>query len=124
MVSDKVASEPGGVVTLTGGGCTPEGDVTVQVGDRMIGTIVATPEGKFIAILTLPQMIAVGRYDIVVTCGVVHTAPIDIVVTTNLDSGESVLALFIFFVLICIALWRRRRLVPPGGKGDPQPEPL
>lgn len=113
MVSDKVASEPGGVVTLTGSGCTPNAPVTVQVGDRVIGSIPGTPDGTFIAILSLPQLLEVGRYDITISCGIVHTVPIDIVVASHLDSGNSVLALFIFFVLMVIALFRRRRLVMP-----------
>lgn len=111
MVSDKVSSEPGGTVTLTGGGCTPNAPVTVAVGDRVIGSIPGTPDGKFIAILNLPQLLEVGRHDIIITCGVVHSLPIDIVVASHLDSGNSVLALFIFFVLMVIALFRRRRLV-------------
>jgi hypothetical protein len=126
MVSDKVASEPGGVVTLTGAGCTSNAPVNVKVGDREIGSIPGTPDGKFIAILNLPQLLEVGRYDITISCGVVHTVPIDIVVASHLDSGNSVLALFIFFVLLVIALFRlgrRRRLVEPE-KPEFQPEPL
>jgi hypothetical protein len=124
MVSDKVASEPGGTVTLTGGGCTPNAPVTVALGDRVIGSIPGTPDGRFIAILNLPQVLEVGRYDITITCGVVHTLPIDIVVASHLDSGNSVLALFIFFVLMVIALFRRRRLVFPKKTPDPEDELL
>jgi uncharacterized membrane protein len=58
---------------------------------------------------------------------VVHTVPIDIIVASHLDSGNSVLALFIFFVLLVIALFRllrrRGRLVEPE-KPEVQPEPL
>lgn len=128
MTSDKVATEPGGVVTLTGGGCTPGAPVDVKLGDREIGTIQGTPDGRFIAILTLPQVIEVGRYDITITCGVVHTLPIDIVVASHLDSGNSQLVLVAFLGLVGVAVVRRgRRLYrsarPVVGAADRPVEP-
>lgn len=109
MVSDKVASEPGGVVTLTGGGCTPNAPVTVSIGDRVIGSIPGTRDGKFIAIVNLPQLIEVGRYDVRIACGVVHALPLDIVVASHFDSGNSVLALGVFLVLAAFALYHQLR---------------
>ncbi len=125
MRMDKPSSEPGGVVVLTGRGCVPDAPVSVGVADVAVGTIDGREDGVFVAILTLPDF-GPGRYDITVDCGTTFTIPIDVVVATSVESPNSVLALFIFFVLLVLVLFRRRRiprLPPRDGSPGPDPEP-
>ncbi len=97
---------------LTGGGCLPGQPVAVSVGGEEVGTIPGRDDGGFIAILTLPD-VEPGRYDITIDCGTTFTIPVDVVVATSVESPNSVLALFIFFVLLALVLFRRRRVPPP-----------
>lgn len=113
---DKPSSEPGGVVILNGLGCAPGAAVVVGVAGVDVGSIPARDDGGFVAVLTLPDF-GPGRYDIHVDCGTTFTIPIDVVVATSVDSPDSVLALFVFFVLAVIALFRRRRLLGPRLEG-------
>lgn len=108
---DKPSSEPGGVVVLTGEGCAPGAPVTVQVGDVAVGSIPGRDDGGVVAVLTLPDL-GPGRYDIRIDCGPTFTMPIDVVVATSVESPNSVLALFVFFVLLALVLFRRRRIHP------------
>lgn len=112
MRMDKPSAEPGGVVVLTGQGCVPGAPVSVSVADVAVGSIPGREDGVFVAILTLPDF-GPGRYDINVDCGTTFTVPVDLVVATAVNSPNSVLALFIFFVLLVLVLFRRRRLHPP-----------
>jgi len=110
---DRPSTEPGGVVVLTGEGCTPGAPVQVGVDDLAVGSIPGQDNGRFVAVLTLPDLVP-GRYDIHIACGTTFTIPVDVVVATSVDSPNSVLALFIFFVLLALVLFRRRRI---HGKG-------
>ena len=106
---DRPSSEPGGSVVLTGEGCVPDAPVRVGVADVAVGAIAGRDDGGFVAILTLPDF-GPGRYDITVDCGTAFTMPIDVVVATSVETPNSVLALFIFFVLLALVLFRRRRI--------------
>ncbi|MCA1692722.1 MAG: hypothetical protein LC733_11195 [Actinobacteria bacterium] len=110
---DRPSSEPGGVVVLRGEGCSPGAPVAVVVGDVAVGSIPGLDDGSFVAILTLPDF-GPGRYDIDIDCGATSfTIPMDVVVATSVESPNSVLALFIFFVLLILVLFRRRRIHRP-----------
>jgi len=125
MRMDKPSTEPGGVVVLTGTGCAPLVPVAVAVGDTVVGSIDGRDDGRFVAVLTLPD-VGPGRYDIHVACGTTFTIPIDVVVATSVDSPNSVLALFIFFVLLALVLFRRRRVPQPNTVGravEPEGDP-
>jgi len=112
---NRPSSEPGGVVVLTGTGCAPGVPVAVGVADVAVGSIAGQDDGGFVAVLTLPDF-GPGRYDIHVDCGTTFTIPIDVVVATSVESPNSVLALFIFFVLLVLVLFRRRRVPPLQGE--------
>jgi len=115
---DKPSSEPGGVVVLRGEGCVPGVAVAVGVADIAVGSIPGQDDGGFVAVLTLPD-VGPGRYDIHVDCGTTFTIPIDVVVATSVDSPNSVLALFVFFVLLALVLFRRRRIHHPAASPRP-----
>lgn len=123
---DRPSSEPGGVVVLTGEGCVPDAPVRVAVADVAVGSIAGRDDGGFVAILTLPDF-GPGRYDISVDCGTALILPIDVVVATSVESPDSVLALFIFFVLVVLVLFRRRRIPHMAGSrrsSDPDRGPV
>jgi hypothetical protein len=103
--------EPGGQIRVTGGGCTPGSDVRISIGDEIVGATVADPVGAFSGPVNVPIDLAVGQYDVVVACGPTLTGALDVVVSTSVDAGTSTLGLFLFFLLLAIALFRRRRLV-------------
>jgi uncharacterized protein (TIGR03382 family) len=109
---NRPSSEPGGVVVLTGTGCAPGVPVAFLVGDLAVGSIAGQDDGGFVALLTLP-VLGPGRYDIHVDCSTTFTIPIDVVVATSVESPNSVLALFVFFVLLALVLFRRRRIPDP-----------
>jgi len=93
--------------------------VKVAVADNDVGSIPGHDNGGFVAVLTLPDL-GPGRYDIHIDCGTTFTMPVDVVVATSVASPNSVLALFIFFVLLALVLFRRRHLhrdVHQGGIG-------
>ncbi len=119
---DKPSVEPGGVVVLTGDGCGPGAPVVVGVGDLTVGSIPGQADGTYVVVLTLPDLDP-GRYDVHIDCPVSLAVPLDVVVATSVGTPNSVLALFVFFVLLGLVLFRRRRLVfrprpPPVDSGD------
>jgi len=116
--------EPGGNLTVTGSGCDPAVAVDATIGGARVGTSVADPSGRFSVTVDVPDL-PVGRYDLVVSCGPVFTTPIDIVVATAADVGNSTLALFVFFILLALVLFRRRRvaLAQAGLRDAVAPEP-
>ena len=107
---DKPSVEPGGVVVLTGDGCAPGAPVVVGVGDLTISSVPGRADGSFVVVLTLPDLDP-GRYDVHIDCPISLDVPLDVVVATSVASPNSVLALFVFFVLLGLMLFRRRRLV-------------
>lgn len=114
---DKPSVEPGGVVVLTGDGCGPGAPVVVGVGDLTVGSIPGQADGSFVAVVTLPDLDP-GRYDVHIDCPISLVVPLDVVVATSVGTPNSVLALFVFFVLMGLVLFRRRRLV-----FRPRPQP-
>jgi len=114
---DKPSVEPGGVVVLTGDGCGPGAPVVVGVGDLTVGSIPGQADGSFVVVVTLPDLDP-GRYDVHIDCPISLVVPLDVVVATSVGTPNSVLALFVFFVLMGLVLFRRRRLV-----FRPRPQP-
>jgi len=92
----------------------------VAVNDLAVGSIAGRDDGRFVAVLTLPDLDP-GRYQIHIDCGTTFTVPIDIVVATSVHSPNSVLALFIFFVLLVLVLFRRRRVARRARRATPSP---
>ena len=115
------SSEPGGEVDARGAGCRPNGPVALLLGtatsESSIGTAQAGPDGTFETTIDLPDL-PIGRVQLSAECGPRLTAPLDIVVSSQVDTGTPTLAVFIFFVLLCLALFRRRRLILPQRRPD------
>jgi hypothetical protein len=104
------SAEPGGEIPLTGAGCVPGGPLTVYFGGNTLGTVRAGEDGTFSLRVYLPD-VPVGRYDLELECGPTLSAPVDVVVATSASGGISTLALFIFFVLLAMIIFRRRRYI-------------
>lgn len=115
------SSEPGGEVRMKGTGCTPGGPVTFSVGSSEVGVAQAGPDGSFEAAVTLPAM-EPGRIELVALCGIRLVATVDVVVASGVDPLTSTLAVFIFFVLLCLVLFRRRRVVLPRRRPTRDPD--
>jgi hypothetical protein len=82
-----------------------------------IGSAQAGANGSFVATIELPDL-PVGRVLLSALCGPRLTAPLDIVVSSQVDTGTPTLAVFIFFVLLSLALFRRRRVILPQRRPD------
>lgn len=112
------SAEPGGEIPVTGTGCNPGGDITAYFGSQVLGTVRAQKDGSFALRILLPE-VEVGRYNLELQCGPTLIAPVDVVIASSKSGGISTLALFIFFVLVITAVFRRRRY--PGMIGSHPP---
>jgi hypothetical protein len=106
------SSEPGGEVRIRGGGCAAGSRVALLIGTTTIGEVQAGPDGSFEATVAAPS-VEPGRLELVADCGVRFAATIDLVVASRVDALSSTLAIFIFFVLLSLVLFRRRRVILP-----------
>jgi hypothetical protein len=106
------SSEPGGDVRLRGGGCAAGGRVAFLIGTTTIGEVQAGPDGSFEATVAVPSL-EPGRLELVADCGARFAATLDLVVASRVDALSSTLAVFIFFVLLSLVLFRRRRVILP-----------
>jgi len=106
-------------VTASGHGCPANAPVELTVGTITVGTTTADTSGAFTTPLNVGSL-PVGRYAVVAHCGPVLTTELDVVLATEANPDTSTLLIIIFFVLIGLALFRRRiRLdrpaTPPAG---------
>jgi hypothetical protein len=101
---------------VTGAGCLPGAPLTVYFGGNKLGTVPANQDGTFSLRVYLPD-VPVGRYGLELECGPTLSAPVDVVVATSASGGISTLALFIFFVLLSMIVFRRRRYISKRGSG-------
>ncbi len=115
------SSEPGGELRVRGAGCTSNSRVVFFVGTSIIGEAQAGPDGSFVAEVAAPD-IPPGRIELFADCGPRFVATIDLVVASQVDPGASALAVFIFFVLLALVLFRRRRIVLPSRRHRPDAE--
>lgn len=112
------SSEPGGEVRVRGAGCTANGRVVVLIGTTRVGEAQAGPDGTFEATVAAPDA-QPGRVELVADCGVRLSTTLDLVVSSQVDPLSSTLAVFIFFVLLCLVLFRRRRVILPRRQEPP-----
>ena len=54
-----------------------------------------------------------GRLEMIADCGTRFVTTLDLVVASRVDALSSTLAVFIFFVLLSLVLFRRRRVILP-----------
>lgn len=106
---DRPAAEPGGEVHALGEGCTPNARVDIEVAGAPAGETQAGQDGRFSAPLQLP-VVAPGRLEVTARCGPTLLTTVDIVLASRVDPGTSTLAVLVLFVLLALALFRRRLL--------------
>ncbi len=116
------STEPGGEVRASGSGCTPGSRVELLIGTSPVGVAQADADGTFAATVTVPES-EPGRIELVALCGLRLTAIIDVVVSRQVDPLSSTLAVFIFFVLLSLVLFRRRRVILPRRRARPDADP-
>jgi hypothetical protein len=107
------SSEPGGVITAGGKGCTPNAPVQLFVdGLEVLGQLNARADGTFRASIDLPDNLGVGRRRVQADCGVILEGTLDLVSSTqsNTPAGPlgGTLLVVMFFLLRAQSL---------GGKG-------
>ncbi|MGH9165856.1 MAG: hypothetical protein ACRDZW_10145, partial [Acidimicrobiales bacterium] len=103
------STEPGGQLGVLAGGCEPLAPVSVSLGRATLPGALADARGAYAATLQLPDL-PVGRYRLTVTCGPTYAGLVDVVVATSLTPPASTLAIFLFFILVMLVLFRRRRV--------------
>jgi len=94
-------------VTASGHGCPANAPVELTVGSVAVGTTTADTAGAFTTPLSVGSL-PVGRYVVVAHCGPVLTTELDVVLATEANPDTSTMLIIIFFVLIGLALFRRR----------------
>lgn len=117
------AIPPAGSVSASGQGCTGGSAVELTVDTVSVGATKADASGAFSTPLHVGSL-PVGQYRVVAHCGVELTSDLDVVLGTQADPDTSTLLIIVFFLLVGLAVFRRRiRLdapasVPPDTEDD------
>jgi len=102
-----IAVAPGAQPTADGHGCPANATVTLSIGGVAAGRTTADSSGAFRAPLALGSL-AVGSYQVDAHCGVLLTAPLEVVLASQVGDDTSTLAIILFFLLLGGALlWPR-----------------
>jgi hypothetical protein len=88
----------------------PFASVELTVAGEPAGATTASAAGAFESPVAVPGLDP-GRYEVVARCGPELRAVLDVVVVQAVDNGLSTLAVLVFFVLVALLLFRRRRIV-------------
>lgn len=116
------AIPPAGAVSATGHGCTGGSTVVLTVDKVPVGTTKADSGGSFSTPLNVGSL-AVGQYQVVADCGIeLMRSDLTVVLGTQANPDTSTLLIIIFFLLVGLALFRRRiRLdAPAATPGEPE----
>jgi len=115
-----LAIPPAGSETATGHGCNSNGVVLLTVDTKSVGKTTAGADGSYSAPLQVSSL-PVGRYQVVAHCGLFATASdFDVVLATQPNSDTATLLIIVFFLLIGLAIFRRRiRLDAPAAAEAP-----
>ncbi len=119
------AIPPAGSETATGHGCNSNGTVLLTVDTKSVGKTTAGADGSYSAPLQVSSL-PVGRYQVVAHCGLfIMASDFDVVLATAANPDTATMLIIIFFVLIGLALFRRRIRLDapkaPSGSGDEEP---
>ncbi len=102
------AIPPAGSETATGHGCNSNGIVLLSVDTKQVGKTTADADGSYAAPLQVSSL-PVGRYQVVAHCGLfIMASDFDVVLATAANPDTATMLIIIFFVLIGLALFRRR----------------
>ena len=105
----KRSARPGQRVAASGTGCPPGAQVGLTIGDRPAGSVTADANGDFSAPLRLPTL-APGRHKVAATCGVVLSPPLEVFVSSSVETpASSTLAVMNFVILLGVVLLTRGR---------------
>jgi len=108
LLLSALAIPPAGSETATGHGCNSNGLVLLTVDTKPVGKTTAATDGSYSAPLQVSSL-PVGRYQVVAHCGLfVIASDFDVVLATEPNSDTATLLIIVFFLLIGLALFRRR----------------
>jgi len=108
LLLSALAIPPAGSETATGHGCNSNGVVLLTVDTKPVGKTTAAVDGSYSAPLQVSSL-PVGRYQVVAHCGLfVMASDFDVVLATQPNSDTATLLIIVFFLLIGLALFRRR----------------
>jgi hypothetical protein len=106
-----LAVQPGGGATAAGRGCQTGVPVVFTIAGRPVGRTTSTADGDFHGPLDVANL-AVGSYVVKSDCGyVVTTAPLYLVLASDVNPDSSTLLVLIFFILIGLVLIARQARV-------------
>jgi hypothetical protein len=112
---DALAIAPGGSVNAIGEGCDPDAPVAIHIDAQEVGRTAATDDGSFRTELAVASL-DVNRYQVVAECGPTLTAPLDVVLASQVDDGSTTtVGIIVFFVLMALLIFRQQ-LFPPKPK--------
>ncbi|MGK2881918.1 MAG: hypothetical protein ACSLE6_14365 [Mycobacterium sp.] len=98
---------PGGHVTATGVGCAPTETVELSIHGSPVGTTVADSDGSFQTELDTGA-VDVGRYAVTAQCDRTLTAPLEIVLVSNVAAGASTFTLVLVFLILGVWFYGHR----------------
>lgn len=102
-----VAVDPGGPATAVGRGCPGKVPVIFTIYGKHVGTTTSATDGDFEGPVDTTDL-AVGAYEVDAHCGLVLSAPLDIVLASQVSSDTGSIVVIIFFLLLGIALFVRQ----------------
>ncbi len=109
---------PAGSVSATGQGCKASVPVLLTVDQAIVGATKSGANGSFSTPLNVSTF-PVGQYLVVAHCGPTLTSDLDVVLATEANPDTSTLLIIVFFLLIGLALFRRRiHLDAPAAAGQ------
>jgi len=120
---DALAIAPGSAVKAIGQGCDADAPVAVSIDSATVARTAADATGEFQTPLAVSSL-QVGRYEVTAVCGPTLTAPLDIVLASEVDQGTTTtMIIIVFFVLLGLIAFRRQ-LFPgaPAPASAPPPD--
>ncbi len=106
------AIPPGAQDSAFGHGCPAGSTVTLSIAGTTVGQTQAASDGSFQSPLDVGSL-AVGRYQVDAACGPILSAPLDIVLASQVSADTSTLAVIVFFLMLGVFVYRRRLMPPP-----------
>jgi len=101
-----LAVEPGGGATAVGHGCPSKVPVGFTIAGDHVGGTTSSTDGHFQGPVDTSDL-AVGTYQVDAHCGLILTAPLDVVVASQVGSDSASLIIIIFFILLGLVLFAR-----------------
>lgn len=109
LLLDHQSIPPGGAVSASGQGCSPNSTVQLSIGSVSVGSTTANGDGSFNTPLSVS--VPVGQFDVVAVCGPTLHATLDVVLTSQAStpSGTAAILLILLLIALGVAEWQFSR---------------